>query len=70
MMFFQTYQDVIYIATYAVAVVVLSVLADRKNRSPLAWGTIGALLFPISLICLMLEPPLKSRSNKHKSGSV
>lgn len=70
MMFFQTYQDVIYIATYAVAVVVLSVLADRKNRNPLAWGTIGALLFPISLICLMLEPALKPRSGKDKSGSA
>jgi uncharacterized membrane protein len=70
MMFFEIYQDVFYIVTYAVAVVVLSVLADRKNRSPLAWGTIGALLFPISLICLMLETPLKPRSGKDKSGSV
>ena len=49
------FQDVLFIITYGLAIVILSILADCKNRNPLAWGLIGGLFFPTSLICLLLE---------------
>src|SRR5436189_5116972 len=57
-MHLESYQDVIAIITYALAIVMLSSLAAWKNRNPLAWGLIGALFFPTSLICLLLESHL------------
>ena len=51
-------QDVFFIITYGLGVVILSTLADWKNRNPLAWGLIGGLFFPSSLICLLLESHL------------
>jgi hypothetical protein len=51
-MHLEAYQDVLYIITYGLAIVSLSFLADCKNRNPLAWGLIGGLLFPCSLVYL------------------
>ena len=57
-MHLESYQDVIAIITYALAIVMLSSLAAWKNRNPLGWALIGALFFPTSLICLLLESHL------------
>ena len=54
-MYLEGFQDVLVIITYGLAIVILSILADWKNRNPLAWGLIGGLFFPCSLICLLLE---------------
>ena len=54
-MHLEGFQEVLYIITYGLAIVILSILADWKNRNPLAWGLIGGLFFPCSLICLLLE---------------
>ena len=52
------YQDVFFIITYGLAIVMLSSLAAWKNRNPLAWGLIGGLVFLTSFICLLLESHL------------
>ena len=33
-------QDVLAIVTYGLAILVLSIVADQKNRNPLAWGLV------------------------------
>ena len=50
------FQEVLYIITYGLAVVILSIVADRKNRNPLGWGLIGGLFFPCSLLYLAFLP--------------
>jgi hypothetical protein len=47
-MHLEYFQDVLFIVTYGVAIVILSILADRKNRNPLvgrisisAWVAVG-----------------------------
>jgi hypothetical protein len=57
-MYLETSQDVLFFVTYGFAILILSLLADRKNRNPLAWGLIGGLFFPCSLVCLLLESPI------------
>jgi len=52
------FQDVLAIVTYGLAILVLSVVADQKNRYPLAWGLVGGLFFPCSLIYLAFLPRL------------
>lgn len=52
------FQDVVVIITYGVAILILSIVADRTNRNPLVWGVIGRLFFPCSLIYLALLPGL------------
>ena len=54
-MHLEGYQDVFFIITYGLAIVMLSSLAAWKHRNPLAWGLIGGLLFPTSFLCLLLE---------------
>ena len=49
-------QDVLVIATYGLAILILSIVADRKNRNPLVWGLIGGLFFPCSLLYLAFQP--------------
>jgi hypothetical protein len=49
-MHLQGYQDVRFLITYGVALVMLSTLAAWKHRNPLGWGVIGGLLFPTSFI--------------------
>ena len=51
-------QDVLAIVTYGLAILVLSIVADQKNRNPLAWGLVGGLFFPCSLIYLAFLPRL------------
>jgi hypothetical protein len=51
-------QDVLVIVTYGLAILILSTVADRKNRNPLVWGLIGGLFFPCSLIYLAFLPRL------------
>jgi hypothetical protein len=57
-MYLEGSQDVLYIITYGLAIVILSTLADCKHRNPLAWGLIAGLLFPCSLIYLAFLPRL------------
>jgi len=57
-MHLEGFYDVLYIITYSLAILILSCIADGKNRNPLGWGLIGGLFFPTSLICLALEPKL------------
>lgn len=45
-------QAVLVMVTYGLAVVILSLVADRKNRNPLAWGLIGGSFFRCSLFYL------------------
>jgi hypothetical protein len=52
------FQEVLYIITYGLAIVILSIVADRKNRNPLGWGLIGGLFFPCSLLYLAFQPRL------------
>lgn len=52
------YQDVFFFSTYALGIVILSSLASWKGRNPLSWGLIGGLLFPTSLIFLLVESHL------------
>ena len=46
------------IVTYGLAILILSIVADRKNRNSLVWGLIGGLFFPCSLIYLAFLPRL------------
>jgi hypothetical protein len=57
-MHLEGFQDVLVIVTYGLAILILSIVADRKNRNPLVWGLIGGLLFPCSLIYLAFLPRL------------
>jgi hypothetical protein len=51
-------QDVAFILTYGVGIVILSIISDRKNRNPLGWGLFGGLFFPCTLIFLAFLPRL------------
>jgi hypothetical protein len=55
-MHLEGFQDVLVIVTYGLAILILSLVADRKNRNPLVWGLIGGLFFPCSLIYLAFLP--------------
>jgi hypothetical protein len=57
-MHLEGFQDVLAIVTYGLAIVVLSIVADRKNRNPLAWALLGGLFFPCSLVYLAFLPRL------------
>jgi len=57
-MHLEGYQDVLLIITYGLAIVMLSALADWKNRNFLAWGLIGGLFFPTSFIYLLFDSHL------------
>jgi hypothetical protein len=57
-MHLEDFQDVLYIITYGLAIVILSLVADRKHRNPLAWGLIGGVFFPCSLFYLAFQPRL------------
>ena len=57
-MHLEDFQDVLVIVTYGSAILILSVVADRKNRNPLSWGLLGGLFFPCSLIYLAFLPHL------------
>lgn len=60
-MHLEGFQDVFVIVTYGLAIFILSMVADRKNRNPVAWGLIGGLFFPCSLIYLALLPGICSK---------
>jgi hypothetical protein len=57
-MHLEGFQDVLAIVTYGLAILVLSMVAYRKNRNPLAWGLLGGLFFSGSLVYLALLPRL------------
>jgi len=57
-MHLEGFQDVLAIVTYGFAILVLSVLADQKNRNPLASALLGGLFSPCSLIYLAFLPRL------------
>ena len=57
-MHLEGFQDVLVIVTYGLAILILSIVADRKHRNPLAWGLIGGFLFPCSLLYLAFLPRL------------
>ena len=54
----EVFPDLFYIITYGLSIVALSIVADRENRNPLAWGLIGGLFGPCSLIYLAFLPRL------------
>jgi len=57
----QGLQEVLAIVSYGLAILILSFVADRKHRNPLAWGLIGGLLFPCSLLYLVFLPRICPR---------
>jgi hypothetical protein len=57
-MHLEGFQEVLYIITYGLAILILSIVADGKNRNPLGWGLIGGLFSPCSLIYFALLPGL------------
>jgi hypothetical protein len=57
-MHLEVFQDVLVIITYGLALLILSIVADRKHRKPLVWGLIGGLFFLCSLLYLALLPGL------------
>ena len=57
-MHWEGFQDMLYIITYGLAIVILGILAYCKNRRPLAWGLIGGLFFPCSLLYVAFLPRL------------
>ena len=67
-MHLEGFQDVLYIITYGLAIVIPSLVADRKNRNPLGWGLIGELFFPCSLIYLAFLPHLCSKCKGECNG--
>jgi hypothetical protein len=67
-MHLEGFQDVLVIITYGLAVVILSLLADCKNRNPLAWGLIGGVFFPCSLIYLAFLPRLCAKCRDECKG--
>jgi len=62
------FQDVVVIITYGLAIVTLSIVADRTNRNPLVWGVIDGLFFPCSLIFLALLPGLCPKCENECQG--
>ena len=58
------------ILTYGMAIVILSILADRKHRNPLVWGLIGGLFFPCSLIYLAFLPRLCPKCKAECKGRI
>ena len=69
-MHWEGFQDVLVIVTYGSAILILSVVADRKNRNPLAWGLFGGLFFPCSLIYLALLPRLCPKCKGECKGRI
>jgi len=57
-MYLESSVDVLVIIIYGLAILMLSIVADGKNRNPLAWGLVGGLFFPGSLIYLAFLPGL------------
>ena len=60
-MHLEGYENVLFILTYGLAIVMLSSLAGWKSRNPLGLGLIGGLFFPTSFICLLLESHLRPK---------
>ena len=69
-MHLEGFQDVLAIVIYGSAILVLSVTADQKNRNPLAWGLIGGLFFPCSLIYLAFLPRLCPKCKDKCKGRI
>ena len=63
-------QDVLAIVTYGLAILVLSVVADQKNRNPLAWGLVGGLFFPCGLIYQAFLPHLCPKCKGECKGRI
>ncbi len=62
-----------FLIAYAIAALIIGLLAARKNRSGWAWGLIGGLALLPGLLVLMFMPYLcpkcrKSLSNKEWKG--
>ena len=67
-MHLEGFQDVLYIITYGLAIGILSLVADHKHRNPLAWGLIGGLFFPCSLLYLAFLPRLCPKCKDEGKG--
>jgi hypothetical protein len=67
-MHLEGFQNVLFIVTYGLAILMLSIVADRKNRNPLIWGLIGGLFFPCSLIYLAFLPRLCPKCKEECDG--
>ena len=69
-MHLEGFQDVLVIVTYGVAILILSIAADRKNRNPLVWGLVGGLFFPCSLIYLACLPRICPKCKDECKGRI
>jgi hypothetical protein len=67
-MHLEVFQDVLVIVTYGLAILILSIVADRKNRNPLVWGLVGGLFFPCGLVCLAFQPCLCPKCKSECKG--
>jgi hypothetical protein len=54
----QTVRILGFIVTYILGVVVLGLMAARKNRDYMAWGLIGGLFSIFCVVALVMLPPL------------
>ena len=66
----EVFPDLFYIITYGLDVLVLSLVAYRKNRNPLAWGFIGGLFGPCSLIYLAFLPRICLKCKNECKGRI
>jgi hypothetical protein len=69
-MHLEGFQDVLVIVTYGLAILILSVVADHKHRNPLAWGLIGGLFLPCSLLYLAFLPRLCPKCKAECKGTT
>lgn len=69
-MYLAAFPDVFYLSAYGLAVVVLSILAHRKNRNPFGWGFIGGLFGPCSVIYLLLLPRVCPKCKESCHGTL
>ena len=67
-MHLEGFQDVLYLISYGLAIVILSLVADRKHRNPLAWCLIGGLFFPCSLLYLAFLPRICTKCKNEWRG--
>ncbi len=69
-MYLAAFPGVFYLSIYGVGVVVLGIVAHGKNRNPLAWGLIGGLFGPCSLIYLLFLPRVCPKCKEACQGRV
>jgi hypothetical protein len=69
-MHLEVFQGVLVIVTYGSAILILSIVADRKHRNPVVWGLIGGLFFPCSLLYLAFLSRLCPKCKAECKGRI